>query len=318
MNKRPRRAALPRHLKRAARPATLAAFLLAIAAVLAACSSPATSSGVSALTSQASASASSSPAAKGTAAAGVNDWAHALQVLAKLDAAPNDPVVVLLGGSAARESTVSDKSWAAQVAADGGPSIPTYNLGSRNRTLEQDIQIVRYVPKGSLVFIGINVGRFTDPKSSPTVTPAGTTSLSPYKQHKYSVSLSDARKRLMLQKWLVTRYPEFKKHFDLNSRLLTALVKKCADRGLHPVLLELPRNTAIIGTKLAKPVSRVTAAARSVAAAQGIPWRSFVAKAHVPDASFYDLWHLLKPGRVTWQRLLSAWTAELLKKYQGS
>src|SRR5664279_3547590 len=68
-------------------------------------------------------------------------------------------------------------SWAAQVAADGGPAIPTYNLGSRNRTLAQDVQIVQYLPKGSLVFVGINIGRFTEPKSSPTVTPAGTATL---------------------------------------------------------------------------------------------------------------------------------------------
>lgn len=324
MNNRPRRAALPRHLTGAARPAILAACLLAVAAVLAACSSPATSSGVSALTGQASASASSSPAAKGTAAAGVNDWAHTLQVLSMLSKTPpKDPVVVLLGGSAARESTIKDAgtgSWAAQVAADGGPAVVAFNLGSRNRTLAQDVQIVKYLPQGSLVFIGINVGRFTDAMSSPAVTPAGTTGLSPYKQHEYSVThiLTDAKKRLILQKWLVKRYPAFKKHFALNAKLLATLVKKCKERGLHPVLLDLPRDTAIIGTKLAKPMSRMTAASKAVAAAQGIPWVSFVAEAHVPNASFYDLWHLVQPGRMTWQRLLSAKTAELLKNYQGS
>ncbi|HZL65487.1 MAG TPA: hypothetical protein VFD50_11165, partial [Thermoleophilia bacterium] len=318
-----RRIALPRHMAGAARLAPLAACLVIVAAILGACSSPATSSSVSALAAKASAGASGSPAAQGKAAAGVNDWTHVLQVLAKLKAAPNDPVVVLLGGSAARESTIKDAgagSWAAQVAADGGPAIPTYNLGSRNRTLAQDVQIVQYLPKGSLVFVGINIGRFTEPKSSPKIVLPTSPSVDPgYVQHQYGVSnrLSDAKKKLMLQQWLAKRYPEFKKHFKLNEQLLTTLVGTCKKQGLHVVLLDLPRNTDIIGKALNKPVSRMTAACKSVAA-ENVPWVSFVAKAHVPNASFYDLWHLVQPGRVTWQTLLSAKTAELLNSYPGA
>jgi hypothetical protein len=296
------RPALPRCLTGAARPAILAACLLVVAAVLGACSSPATSSTASALTSQASASASSSPAATGKAAAGVNDWTHVLQVLGTFQKSPPKvPVVVLLGGSAARESTISDASWAKAIAQKGGPAV----------------QIVGYLPKGSLVFVGINIGRFTEPKSSPTVTPAGTATLDPYTQHLYSVSnrLSDAKKRLMLQQWLVKRYPEFKKHFKLNAALLTTLVKKCQARGLHVVLLDLPRNTAIIGSSLSKPVSRMTAACKAVAEVQGVPWVDFVAQAHLRNSSFYDLWHVVVPGRATWQSLLSARAAKLLKQY---
>jgi hypothetical protein len=319
MNVSPRRrTAPPRRLSRAARPAILAASLLAVAAVLGACSSPATSSAASALTSQASAGASSSPAATGKAAAGVNDWTHVLEVLSMLHKTPpKDPVVVLLGGSAARESTTSDDSWAKEIAQKGGPTVAAFNLGSRNRTLAQDVKIVQYLPKGTLVLIGINVGRFTEPKSSPTVTPISATPLSPYTQHQYSQSnrLSDAKKRTMLQQWIAKRYPAFKKNFKLNAALLATLVKKCKARGLHPVLLDLPRNTTVIGTSLAKPVARMTAACRAVAAAQNVPWVDFVAKAHLPNASFYDLWHVVLPGRATWQSLLSAKTAALLKKY---
>ena len=318
-----RRIALPRSLAGAARLAPLGACLLVVAAVLGACSSPATSSGLSAVSTKASAGPSDSPAAQGTAAAGVNDWTHVLQVLAMLDqTTPKDPVVVLLGGSAARESTITDAgtgSWAAQVAADGGPAVATFNLGSRNRTLAQDAQIVKHLPAGTLVFIGINIGRFTEPQSSPQIVLPTSPVLSPYKQHQYNVGdrLSDAKKRLMLQQWLTTRYPEFKKHFKLNAALLTTLVKTCKARGLHPVLLDLPRNTDVIGKALAKPVSRMTAACKAVAAAENVPWVSFVAQARVPNASFYDLWHLVQPGRVTWQKLLSAKTAELLKNYPG-
>lgn len=315
-----RRTTSPRCLTRAARPAIIAACLLAVAAILGACSSPATSSAASALTSQASASASSSPAATGKAAAGVNDWTHVLEVLGQLSAHPGTPVVVLLGGSAARESTISDTgagSWAAQVKADGGPAIATYNLGSRNRTLAQDVRIVNYLPKGSLVFIGINIGRFTEPRSSPKVTPISATPLSAYNQHQYGVSnrLSDAKKKLMLQQWLAKRYPAFKQNFKLNADLLATLVNKCKARGLHPVLLDLPRNTGIIGTSLAKPVARMVAACKAVATKQNVPWVSFVAKARLPNSSFYDLWHVVPPGRAKWQSLLSARTATLLDQY---
>jgi hypothetical protein len=319
-----RRIALPRGVAGTARLAPLAVCLVIVAAVLGACSAPATSSAASALGATASAGASGSPTAQGKAAAGVNDWTHVLEVLSMLSQAPpKDPVVVLLGGSAARESTIKDAgagSWAAAVAADGGPAVATFNLGSRNRTLAQDAQIVKYLPKGALVFIGINIGRFTEPQSSPRIVLPTSPALSPYKQHQYSLSnrLSDARKKLMLQQWLTTRYPEFKKHFKLNAALLTTLVETCKARGLHPVLLDLPRNTDMIGKALDKPVSRMTAACKSVAAAENVPWVSFVAQAHVPNASFYDLWHLVQPGRVTWQKLLSARTTELLKTYLGS
>jgi hypothetical protein len=325
MHKSPRRRpALPQHLTCVARLALVAACLLIVAAVLGACSSPATSSGVSALTRQASTGASGTPAAQGKAAAGVNDWTHVLQVLTMFKSSPpKDPVVVLLGGSAARESTISDTgadSWAAQVAADSGPAVATFNLGSRNRTLAQDVKIVTYLPKGALVFIGVNIGRFTEPKSSPAIVLPSSPALSPYKQHQYSVSnrLSDAKKKLMLQQWLVKRYPEFKKHFALNAKLLATLVQKCKALGLRPVLLDLPRNTAIIGKALDKPVSRMTAAAKSVAAKQGVPWVSFVSQANLPDASFYDLWHVVMPGRATWQALLGRKTADLLKSYPGT
>ncbi len=42
---------------------------------------------------------------------------------------------------------------------------------------------------------------------------------------------------------------------------------------------------------------------------------SHVSAAKLPNSSFYDLWHLVEPGRKTWQGLLSARTAALLKQY---
>ena len=42
---------------------------------------------------------------------------------------------------------------------------------------------------------------------------------------------------------------------------------------------------------------------------------SFVSAAKLHNGDFYDLWHLIKPGRAKWQPLLAAKTAALLEKY---
>jgi hypothetical protein len=243
-----------------------------------------------------------------------------LQVVANLKAdPPPEPVVVLLGGSAARESTISDGDWAAQIAADGGPAVAAFNLGSRNRTLAQDIALVKLLPeRATIVYIGINVGRFTSPASSPTVKlPEPTATLPPYDQHQYSKAKvkSAAQKKALVGAWLRDRYPYFKANYATSLKTLGKLVAACKERGFKPVLLELPRDTAIIGSSLDAPTARFTADCKKLAAAQKVPWVSFVARARLPDADFYDLWHLVEPGREVWQSLLSEQTAKLLKQY---
>ena len=253
-------------------------------------------------------------------AGGVGDWAHVLQVVANLKAQPPaEPVVCLLGGSAARESTIDDVNWSDQVKQLGGPSVAAYNLGSRNRTLAQDVALIRALPEmPGIVYIGINVGRFTAPPSHPTLDlPQPTALLPSYRQHKYgkSSTLSVAKKKALLGDWLTKRYPVFKKNYSSNLKTLEQLIVACQRRGLHPVLLELPRNTAIVGHALDSPVARYTSGGRALAKKHDVPWVSFVSTARLPNADFYDLWHLVEPGRNVWQRLLSNKTVALLKKY---
>jgi hypothetical protein len=47
----------------------------------------------------------------------------------------------------------------------------------------------------------------------------------------------------------------------------------------------------------------------------GAPWVPLLT-AKLPDKDFYDLWHLVEPGRDVWQALLSAEAAALLKTYK--
>ncbi len=252
------------------------------------------------------------------------DWSHVLQVVANVKAAPpGKPLVVLLGGSAARESTISDRSWRTQIGARGGPAAAVYNLGSSNRTLAQNVAIVKALPEGTaerptIVYIGVNLGSFTRAEKTARISlPQPRTPLPAYKQHHYNQKriLTAAKKRMLVKAWLADRYPVFKRNFRSSSGVLDKLIVTCKARGLHPVLFELPRNTAIIGHKFDAPTKRYRDKCRALAGKHGVPYVNLVAQAKLGNGAFYDLWHLVEPGRKVWQNLLSAETATLLKKY---
>jgi len=294
----------------------LVAALALLAAAAVACSAQASGS---------SPTGASSRAAAGRAATD-DDWSRIAGALAWMRAAPpSKPVVVLLGGSATRESTISDQSWRSQIQADGGPATLAWNMGSHNRTMAQNVAIVKALPKDAhaVVFVGINLGAFTSTQKSATISlpsPAPPpSSISLQQPHQYGISktgtLSDAQKKAMLQQWLVKRYPVFKANFANNARLLATLIQVCKTRGYKPVLFELPRNTAIIGSALNAPSTRFRGTCAALARKYGVPWVSFVSRAKIPSPDFYDLWHLVEPGRAVWQKLLSAKTAALLKQY---
>jgi hypothetical protein len=303
-------------LQRAAAALAWAICLLAVAALLGACSAPATTS--AALSGSGSSSGSAATGAKATAS---TDWARVLQVIADLNATPpSKPVVVLLGGSAARESTISDSSWRAQILKSGGGATIAYNLGSRNRTLAQNVALVQALPKvPTIVYIGINLGCFTSAQKSAAISlpKPGASAVSLQQPHQYSQTkiLSSAKKRALVPAWLADRYPVFKRNYATSAGVLEKLVKVCEQRGMRPVLFELPRNTAIIGHQLDVPLARYRKTCQALAKKYGIPYVSFATQAKLPNSSFYDLWHLVEPGRSVWQPLLAAKTVDLLAKY---
>lgn len=304
--------------------ALLVALVLAAAAA-AACSAQATAGSSPLGATGSSAATSGSPGtATGAKGGSGSDRSRVLAALAYMQAnASTEPVIVLLGGSAARESTVSDKSWRSQIVDKGGPATLAWNMGSSNRTMAQNVAIVKALPQGAqaIVFVGINLGAFTSPQKKASITlpspaPASVSLLQP---HSYGVDttgiLSTAKKRAMLQNWLSVRYPVFKRNFSNGAAVLETLIKTCQTRGYKPVLFELPRNMQIIGSSLNAPTTRFRNKCKSLAAKYKIPWVSQVSAAKLPNKDFYDLWHLVEPGRTVWQNLLSAKAAALLAKY---
>ncbi len=311
------------------RSATWLAVIVVLAGLLGAGSYLASGAG-------ATAARTTTPGGKGTAIrfrAG-DDWRHVwAQLQALKDHPVSVPVVYLLGGSAARECTIDDLTWCYQLQRMAGIHLRTYNLGACNQTYDNDLKIVsQMLPKPSLVFIGINVGRYT--RVAPgTATAGGPTfeartastaahlgplgTVQPYYQHRFTVSriLSNAQKRQVLHQWLAKTYPIFKQRYAYNEGQLEAVVQACLTAGLHPVLINLPLNMQIIGHRLDAPLGRYAADCRSLAQKYSIPYIDFVSDIGLVSGDFRDLWHLVEPGRVKWQKKLSKVSARLLKQY---
>jgi hypothetical protein len=241
-----------------------------------------------------------------------------LAVLEELrDEPPDLPLVLLLGGSCGRECTVSDLGWTAEVVAQGGPPIVARNLSSRNKTFRHDLDLVRLLPSTrAVVLIGVNLGRFavwpTPGARGPATPPEGLEFH--HTQHHYTVlrTWSAARKEAAVKQWLHRRLHVFEERCGANLAMVERLILACQERGFEPVLVELPRNEEAIGGRLDAAVARYQEGCRALAAASGVPFVDFVDQADLVSADFYDLAHLVEPGRVKWQRRLASATVELL------
>ena len=247
-------------------------------------------------------------------------WYHALDVIAALDdSPPKVPLLILSGGSVARESTVGDEDWAAQVQRRGGPEVVAYNISSQNRTFYEEVALVKALPQvPTIVYIGVNLERFTSPYQSGVISltpePAKSANYRPH-THTQSKILTLAQKRARVSYWITKRYPVFKNRYAYNLRQLERLVRVCKSRGLRPVILELPRNMAVIGHTFDAPLQKYHRGCYAIAREYSIPYVAFVRAANLANRDFYDLGHLVEPGRVKFQRLLSDKTIALLKRY---
>ena len=257
------------------------------------------------------------------------DWRHVHQVLGYLEEYPPEGAVVyLLGGSAVRESTVSDRSWRREVERAGGPRVEVFNLGATNQSFDHNITMVERLPAvPALVIIGVNVGRYANSAPDPPgsvpplplkgfLTPHGGATIEPYVQHKFTQGRAGpVRKREMLDRWVSERLPVFREFFGYNAGRLEALVQACLDRGFHPVILNMPLNLEIIGDHMDEPRVRYEQQCRAVATKHDIPFVDWVPRIDLVSEDFVDNWHLIEPGRVKWQAELSALTVAMLRRY---
>ena len=255
-----------------------------------------------------------------------DDWRHLDLALTYLRQATSQrPVVLLFGGSAARECTISDRSWRRQIVDLGGPRVNAFNLGASGESYRQNIAMVQGLPDvPTLIVIGVNVGRYTSrpPEASAPRADAGESvtlaQVDDYAQHRfrYPSKLSRTQKAALLTKWLRERYPVFRERYGYNAGQLEELVTACQDRGFKAVLLNLPLNLQVIGRRMDTPRTRYRRDCVALATEYGVPWVDFVAGLDLVSRDFADNWHLVEPGRVKWQRRLSRTVVAWLKEFE--
>ena len=243
------------------------------------------------------------------------EWQHELWIAAELSRkTPTSPVVLLLGGSSGREATVSDASWAADVLQRGGTPVITYSLAARRQTFEQEIALVKALPRiPMLIFIGVNLGRFTSLFTTTTDTTPPPAKPSYVRHHYRSANIwTPARKQERVEYWLSRRYPLFKERYATHLADLDRLIATSVQRGYSPVVLALPRNLEAMGGALDAPIDKYLGDSRRLAMKHGVPFVDFVPDLRLSSDDFYDLDHLVEDGRTKYQARLSDETVELL------
>ena len=105
-----------------------------------------------------------------------------------------------------------------------------------------------------IVYIGINVGRFTAPAVAPHARPAGADAVAAAVPPAPVQPEQDPQRRqeegARSRAWLAKRYPVVQEELrDQPHDARASWSSPARSRGLRPVLLELPRDTAIIGTR---------------------------------------------------------------------
>jgi len=230
--------------------------------------------------------------------------------------------VYLLGGSGARECIVGNAEWSAELSALAGFEVRAIDLGATNPSFTADRRYVRHMDDGpKVVVIGVSLGRYTAPpppnvdcdeKLSPELQAALDGGLDV--EHRYSKKRirSVERKKQMLAAWLGERYPLFRANYVANRDELAELLGVCRERGFTAVLLELPLNLEVAGGRLDAAREAYVEDCRRLAGAYGARWVTFLDQIALPDTSFFDLVHLVEPGRTSWQTWLSEELVPLL------
>jgi hypothetical protein len=250
-----------------------------------------------------------------------DDWRHLWALLDQFKKSPPKvPVVYLLGGSTARECTTLDGPWSEQVSRLVGRRLRAVNLGTSKQTYRQDLDIVDLLPAApSIVLVGVNLGRFATPppKSGAALTTGSDSILTSYTQHRFSAGsvMSDAAKRIILKRWLVVRYPLFKRNYAYDLRRLELIIAECQRLGQHPVLVNLPVDNAIVSPALDAPRARYARGCRTLAAEYHIRYFDFVGQVGFVSRDFADLWHCVPSGRVKFQARLSRVVHTLVDRY---
>ena len=247
----------------------------------------------------------------------MGDWDHVRQVVNWLRyRTPPRRVVYLLGGSASRESVGSEAGWSRGLSNRLGRRAAGYVVSSSCQTFVEDARVVRALPRDrGVALITVGMTRFnmehvpaSVPRSAVRTTPPGA-----WWQHHYDARgpRSLAEKRQLVQKWRADHLEGFTERYPGRLAELETLVQACIDRGIRPVLVEMPLNAVAVADDMDDVLGTYRQGCTDLAAEYDIPYLDFVDELGLPSGDFYDLWHLLPDGRARWQDRL---TRELVRE----
>jgi hypothetical protein len=244
-------------------------------------------------------------------------------------------MIYFLGDSIARESTVSDADWSAQLARRaaraGKATAFGFTLAGHNQTFGMDERIVEGLPMTpdrqprGVVLIGVGISRFIgpptplDPPGLDPVPPDGEPPLSAWAQHRYvgRAPLSPAHKRELAARWMERRWDGFQANRRDNFAAISRLIAACKAKRLRPVLVDLPLNLAAVGRRLDRPLAVIHGRCADIARRNGVRYLHFNRSLGLRSVAFWDLHHLLTPGTARWQSRLSDELIKLLPDAQS-
>ena len=135
-----------------------------------------------------------------------------------------------------------------------------------------------------------------------------------YRQHHYTLSgiRTPGQKERLVKKWKATRYPVFRRNLVYNLAMLEQLVVRCEQRGVRAVIVELPLNEEVVKGRFDEAIAQYRQPVQALAGEHDVPYLDFNRELAIPSADFYDLSHLVEPGRVLWQTRLAEELVALL------
>ena len=240
------------------------------------------------------------------------DWRHCVQVVANLRAKkPEVPLVVLLGGSSARECTVLDDEWERQIERRQGYVVDAYNLaptphlrtGPRLRQApadqRPDDRLHRRQPRQVLPPGEVDVDHAAAAEAAVALPAA--------RLHQGRIQ-SYSLKRYYVSYWLRPQYPEFRANFA------SAELGPCCGRSSVSAGGAPPRRAGRPAPRPGGPSARRStdpsrATTRTARASPGPGTSRGCTSTRRPasrDRDFFDIFHLVEPGRVKYQSILSA------------
>src|SRR5665647_3389482 len=134
-------------------------------------------------------------------------------------------------------------------------------------------------------------------------------------QHHYNSNkiYSLATKRALVGAWMKTVYPKFRARYSANFAILEQIVKKCIERGLHPVLVDLPRLTAVIGHAWDAPIRQYHKGCWALKSEYQVPFYNCVLASGCVHQYYFVSSPLIDPALPKFQEQLSNTIASLLR-----